>query len=500
MTDPAPAQDSLSPSGQIPFTGTAAADAAALPLPGARAALVLLLAINLFNFVDRQVLASVEVLVGKDIHAGEDKMGWTQTAFIVSYMLLSPLFGWLGDRTSRWLLIGIGVIAWSLASGATGLAHGFVALMITRCFVGVGEAAYGPVAPTLLSDLYPVRDRGWVLSFFYLAIPVGSALGYVLGGAIATALSWRWAFYLVVPPGLILGAAALFMREPPRGSADRMEAADGAAMPDARRGLHGSTFGAGKDGSTFGAGDAQAAGSRRDVSDSISAAKSAPPAATLADYLTLLRTPSYVLCTLGMTALTFALGGIGFWMPRYVYQLGTVGSLAKVNLIFGGIVVVSGLFGTLVGGWAGDALRGRVRGAYFLVSAAGLLVGFPVSLLMLYAPFPLAWLFVFLACFCLFFNTGPSNAILANVTHPSIRASAFAVNILVIHLFGDAISPPVIGMIAHAASLRLGFVVVSFTMLLGGVIWLAGASYLDADTAAAPNRIAQRRHDIIASI
>jgi MFS transporter, Spinster family, sphingosine-1-phosphate transporter len=396
-----------------------------------RLALILLLVINLFNYVDRQVLAAVLPLIQADLHVSKEMLGWAATAFLVSYMVLSPVFGYLADRMSRWMLVAIGVGLWSLASGGTGLAATFGALILTRCFVGVGEAAYGPVAPTLLSDLYPVSRRGQILSWFYLAIPVGSALGYVLGGAVAQKLGWRWAFWLVVPPGLLLAVLCLFMPDPPRGSADRTV-------------------------------------SRR---------------ATLHDYLSLLKNRSYVLDTLGLTAMTFATAGIGFWMPTYIDELGTVGSLARINLIFGGIVVVSGFLATLMGGWAGDKLRGRLPGAYFLVCSVGMLIGFPIFLLMLRTPFPMAWILVFLVCFCLFFNTGPGNAILANVTHPSIRATAFAVNILVIHLGGDAISPMLIGTIADRSNLRTGFLAVSATMVLGGLFWLWGAKYLDRDTA-----------------
>ena len=405
--------------------------------PGALAALALLLGINLFNYIDRQVLAAVEPLIRDHFGVSQAKMGWLATAFLVSYMAFSPLFGWLGDRFSRWVLVAVGVALWSLASGATGLAHTFVLLLLTRCFVGIGEAAYGPVAPTILSDLYPVSSRGRILSWFYLAIPVGSALGYTLGGGMASVFhSWRAPFYAVVVPGLLLGLWALFMRESRRGPGG----------PGA-----------------------------------------APRHSRAADYLSLLKNRSYVLDTLGMTAMTFAIGGMGFWMPTYVYEYryGKQADLGHVNLVFGGITVVAGFAATLAGGWAGDRLRGKLPGSYFIVSAGGLLAGFPKLLGMVWTAFPYAWGFVFLAVFCLFFNTGPSNTILANVTPPSVRATAFAVNILVIHALGDAISPPAIGWISDHYSMDTGFFVVGLMFLVGGVIWLLGARYLAADTARA---------------
>jgi MFS family permease len=340
---------------------------------------------------------------------------------------------------SRWWLVGIGVLVWSLASGASGMACTFVGLLLTRCLVGIGEGAYGPIAPDMISDLYPVKVRGSVLAWFYMAIPVGSALGYVLGGAVAdSSLGWRWAFYLVVPPGLLLGLWCFFMKEPVRGQADL-------------------------------------------------ASSSPPRRARLSDYLILAKTPSYVLVTLGMTAMTFALGGIGFWMPYYIRVFRGYGTQAQVGLTFGGILVVAGLGATLLGGIAGDRLRARYPGSYFLVSGAAMLVGFPFSVAMLYVPFPWAWIFIFCACFCLFFNTGPTNTVLANVTHPAMRASAFALNILIIHALGDVISPLVIGAITDATgkNMNIAFLCVSAMIFVGGLIWLWGARYLQRDTALA---------------
>src|SRR5213593_1511628 len=175
----------------------------------ARLAVALLLAINVFNYLDRYVLAAVEpriasALVKDDPHALA-KMGSLATAFLISYMVTAPIFGWLADRMSRWLLVGVSVVLWSLASGGSGLAPTFSMLLITRLFVGIGEAGYGPAAPTIISDLFPVQKRGSVLAWFYLAIPVGSAIGYAVGGWVGAHYGWRSAFYVVVPPGLLLG-------------------------------------------------------------------------------------------------------------------------------------------------------------------------------------------------------------------------------------------------------------------------------------------------------
>jgi MFS family permease len=403
------------------------------PLAGARSALGLLLAINLFCYLDRYILASIIPAIKTDFLLGDpdanSKAGLLTTAFLISYMITAPLFGWLADRFSRWLIIGISVALWSFASGATGLAGTFTALLVTRVFLGIGEAGYGPAAPTIISDFYPVARRGQVLAWFFMAIPVGSALGYAFGGWINSALGWRWAFFLVLPPGLLLAVLCFFMREPAREHAGR-------------------------------------------------------PKANWADYKGLIRIPSLVTNILAQTALTFAIGGLSVWAPTYIHE-GRGQPLKQTDLIFGGILVVAGFVSTLFGGWLGDALRPRFPGSYFIVSGCGMLLGFPCTIAMLYTPFPAAWVFIFLAMFFLFMNTGPSNTALANVTPPSMRATAFAMNILVIHMFGDALSPWLIGWIKDHGTWNAGFFTVSTVMLVAGIVWLCSARALVRDTEAA---------------
>jgi len=411
----------------------------------ARISLALLLAINLFNYVDRYVLAAVVPRIRQTFFpdTGPSELGLTgtlATAFIVSYMLTAPIFGWLADRMSRWVLAGCSVIVWSLLTGGSGLAGTFSILLLTRLMVGIGEAGYGPAAPTIISDLFPIQRRGQVLAWFYMAIPVGSALGYAIGGLVGSWLGWRAAFYVVTPPGLLLGLLCFLRKDPPRGASDQSQ------------------------------GRQKRAG--------------------LADYLVLLRTPSYVLDTAGMAAMTFAVGGIAFWMPTYFHEFRRAGTLAHVNLVFGATTVVAGIAATWLGGITGDKLRGRFPGSYFLVSAMGILACCPLIVLMMYVPFPWAWGACFAAEFCLFFNTGPSNTILANVTHPSVRATAFAMNIFLIHALGDAPSPPILGKIAERLGWNAAFGLVTLVTAVGGLLWLAGSKFLAADTAAAPNRIA----------
>lgn len=412
--------------------------------PSPRVALILLLSINLMNYVDRQILSALEKPIAEEFGVDTDMTGWLPTAFLLSYMVFAPVFGFLADRTSRWTIIGLGVIAWSLASGGSGLATTFGVLIGMRVLIGIGEAAYGPVAPTLIADLYPVASRGRILAWFYAAIPVGSALGYVIGSQFHA--NWHWAFYLTVPPGVALGIAALLMRDPRRRQAVVADATIAPVEP--------------------GPAAAPAGRARKE------------------DYLALLHVRSYVWVSLGMTAMTFALGGIAYFMPRWLEERGQ--NPGTATLTFGVISATAGLAATLTGGWLGDRLRGRFSGSYFLVSGVGMVVGFPLFMLMFVTPFPACWAVLFGAVFCLFLNTGPSNAIIANVTRPAVRATAYAANIFVIHLLGDAISPPIIGYIAkHHGGLDRGFMVVGVAILLGGIFWLMGARHLADDTRAA---------------
>jgi MFS family permease len=400
--------------------------------PGARRALALLLTLNLFCYLDRYILAALEPEISKAFFGLDDpnamaKTGSLATVFLISYMVLSPLFGWMSDRYSRWKIIAFGAALWSLATSASGWAPVFAVLVAARILVGAGEAAYGPAAPTIIADLFPKARRGLVLAWFFAAIPFGSALGYLFGGMVGAAHGWRAPFHYAAIPGLILAGLCLLMKDRrPAGGAGRKHA-------------------------------------------------------TWADYKGLIRIPSYVYNVAAQTAMTFAIGGISFWAPAYFFRERGQADLAQVNLIFGGITAVAGLAATLFGGWLADRLAGRVRGAYFWVSGVGILISFPCTLGMLAAPFPWAWVLCFLAVFFLFFNIGPANTAIANVTSPAVRASAFAVNIFVIHALGDAISPPLIGAIADRSSLTIGFVVVSFAMLIAGLLWLFGAKHLERD-------------------
>jgi predicted MFS family arabinose efflux permease len=307
----------------------------------------------------------------------------------------------------------------------------FAILFATRICVGIGEGGYGPAAPTILSDLFPIEKRGRIMAIFCAAIPVGSALGYVIGGLIGAHLGWRWAFYLVAPPGLLLGMLCFWQRDP-------RVAAHQLVQKSPRR--------------------------------------------SIGDYLRLFRTRSYLINCVAITLMTFVQGGLGFWVPAYLRYRNQSPSVGMT--IFGLITVVAGLVSTLLGGVIADRLRSRFAGSYFWVSGIGMLIACPFFIVTLYIPFPAAWIAMFLAIFFLFLNTGPSNTALANVSLPAVRATAFAVNIFVVHAFGDVQAFWLLGYIGGHTNMHVAFLFVSGIILLSGVAWLIGVKYLPADTAA----------------
>ena len=407
---------------------------------GARTALFLLLGINLFNYIDRQILAALEPDIRATFFAPGDvnamwKTGLLGDAFFVTYMISAPILGFLADRISRWIIVGSAVILWSLASGGSGLATTFAILFATRIFVGIGEGGYGPAAPTILADLFPIDIRGRVMAIFYTAIPVGSALGYVIGGVVGAHLGWRWAFYLVTLPGLLLGLLCFWQRDP-RVSGHHL------VQESARRGI--------------------------------------------GDYLRLFRTRSYLINCVAQTLMTFVMGGLGFWAAAYLRYRNQSPDVGMT--IFGLIMVVAGLVSTLLGGIIADRLRSRFAGSYFWVSGIGMLIACPLFVATLYIPFPAAWITMFLAIFFLFLNTGPSNTALANVSLPAVRATAFAANIFVIHAFGDVQAFWLLGYIGGHANMHVAFLFVSAIIFASGVTWLFGVKYLPADTAAIESR------------
>jgi len=396
-------------------------------------ALALLTALNFLNYIDRYILPAVQPLIRDEFHPSDTALGALTTVFFIFYMCSAPGIGFLADRKSRKAIITIGAIVWSGATLLTAVTYSFSALLIRHTIVGVGEATFALIAPAYIADLFPEERRGRVLSFFYLAIPMGAALGYIIGGALGTTHGWRSPFYVCAVPGFLLAAAFYFAgAEPARG-----------AQEVAFHSIERTTFGG------------------------------------------LLRNPAFWTATLGMAMMTFAIGGISAWMPTFLQRERGI-PLDRANYYFGLITVVDGLAGTAVGGWLGDLWLRRSRSAYYWLSAISMLLALPGALYAFYGN-P-AWIFpsFFVAEFFLFLNTGPLNAAIVNSVAAPIRATAIGLNLFVIHLLGDAFSPILIGAISDRSSLRLGFSVTLIAMVLSAAVLFFGMRF-------APPRAAEER-------
>src|SRR5437773_751920 len=335
----------------------------------ARAGLVILTLINLFNYLDRWIVAALaESMKHSELRLSDGQLGSLMTGFLIVYMLAAPLFGSLGDKRSRPRLLALGVGIWSIATALAGLAQNYVGLFAARAMVGVGEAAYGTISPGLLADYFPRGKRGRVFAVFFAAIPVGSALGYIVGGLVDRYFGWRQAFFVAGVPGLVLAALALRLYDPPRG------AQDSADRP------------------AFG---------RHAVSSLGSAARAA--------YAALVRNRPYVLTVLGYAAYTFAIGALAFWTPAFLERTRGIPK-AQATVEFGAVVVVTGFVGTYAGGWIGDYFLRVSRQAYLWVAGALTLVAAPLTLVALAAPQPAAYCPALVSAeLCLFASTGPIN-------------------------------------------------------------------------------------------
>ncbi|MBU5613795.1 spinster family MFS transporter [Geomonas azotofigens] len=398
-----------------------------------RYALGLLLAVNLLNYIDRQVLFAVFPLIKADLSITDTELGLLGSAFMVSYMVIAPVFGWLGDRWNRVKLASTGVVIWSFATILAGFAPGYRTLLAARATVGVGEASFGTVSPGLIADFFEKEKRGSVLSWFYVAIPVGSALGYLLGGVLGQRFGWHSAFLMVGLPGLLIAVPLWFLRTPQRSIAENEPAV-------------------GEGGS---------------------------------GYLQLFYNRSFVTNTLAMAAMTFAIGGLAQWIPTFLFRTHSL-NVEKANLMFGAVTVVAGILGTLVGGVLGDRWQKKSSKGYLLVSGWGFFIGAPFAAWAIMAgDVPSCMAAIFMAEFFLFLNTGPLNTVIINVTNPGMRAMAFAVNIFFIHALGDAVSPSILGWFSDQWGLRNALLSTPLVMALAGVFCFVCGRFVAHDMAQA---------------
>jgi MFS transporter, Spinster family, sphingosine-1-phosphate transporter len=388
-----------------------------------RTALALLTALNLLNYVDRSVLFAVQDLVKAEFHQSDVAFGMLTSVFFIFYMCAAPFMGPLAEKFSRKYVIIAGALIWSGATLLTAFTHDFTGLVIRHTLVGIGEASFVILSPTFVADMFPESQRGRVMGVFYLAIPVGTALGYVLGGFMGPAYGWRVPFYVGAAPGALLAFLLFFIPEPPYGQFDHVEKSPNR---DTVRGL--------------------------------------------------IKNPAFLTATFGMAMMTFALGGLQVWMPTFLHRVHGY-TLEKANLLFGVSIAVNGLVASLAGGWLSDALLRKTRAAHYLVSAVSLALGIPAMWIAIHADGTRMVVAIFVAEFLLLLNTGPLNAAVINSVGAHIRAAALAVNIFIFHLLGDVPSASLIGYVSDRYSLRLAFVAPVVATALSSAILFYGMRF-----------------------
>lgn len=402
-------------------------------------AVLVLTAMNLLNYIDRWVPSAVKPLFQKDLELTDEQTSLPLTAFILVYMLTSPIFGTLAERGRRPLIIAAGVAVWSLATAAGALATGFYTFLLARALVGVGEAAYATIAPALIADHYEPGRRNKILTFFYVATPVGAALGFTLGSYIGAQPEWGWrgAFVFCGLPGLLVAAIALLLKDPPRGRFDSEEE------------------------------------------------RKAPPPPWSEALRSLRNNPRYLFTVAGYVAVSFAIGGIGDWFPTLLFRDRGF-KLEDAGAIAGQATVVGGLVGTIMGGVIAEALVKRgIKEAYLWTSALSLIPALLLAGVALYvAESPTAVMVSIAACqVFLWMYNGPINALLVNSVAAGMRARAFALSIFAIHAFGDAVSPPIIGKVSSmTGSLPFAIGLVLLALVVAFVIWTIGALKLGRTT------------------
>jgi MFS family permease len=398
-------------------------------IAGATAALALLTALNFVNYIDRYIVFGVQELVKQEFRVNDTLLGSIAPWFFFTYMFAAPATGWLGDRFKRKPLIVFCALLISVINILTGLVHSFDSLLLRHAILGIGEASFGIYAPALLADFYPEEDRNRILTIFYTAIPVGAALGYLIGEIVGAHFGWRMPFYVSAVPGFLIGALIWgFMREPRRGASD----AKPEPLPGRKRAR-----------------------------------------VTRAHVLSLATNGPYLYATLGMAMVTFSLGGISAWMPSFLQRSGF--SPNTVGLTLGGITAGTGLMGTAFGGWLAQRWMRTNHGALYLVSAWSALLTVPFGVVCFFGPRATMIPALGVAMFCIFLGTGPLNAAIVNAVPATVRATAIAMELFLIHALGDTPSPRLIGMVSDHSTLSTGLGLTLVTMLIAAVLLFLGA-------------------------
>jgi MFS family permease len=391
--------------------------------------------INFLNYMDRYVGAAASPLIQKEFHLSDSQVGLLGSAFLLVYAVAAVPFGYWADRGVRKTVVAAGVAIWSLATLFTGFARSFPQLFVSRAVLGIGEAGYYPAGTSLLSDYFPKEQRGRTMSIWGAGSTFGIAVGFAGGGYVAEKFGWRSAFFFAAVPGILFALLAFGLREPLRGSAEKL----GRAVER--------------------------------IHD-----------ASLRNFVDLLRIRTLRATILSQTLLYFVLASNAFWLPilltrRFNLSVGSAGLLAGVVLVAGGLI------GTLAGGWIADRRARSDPSAHLQVGIAGFLLGAIFISVALVAPLNLGPIPVFVPAFvlavvCLYLYSGPFTAVAQNVVSPGLRASAVTMLLFISHVFGDSHSTFDVGWISdRIGSLQTALLITSPTLLvLAAIIAATGLS------------------------
>ena len=379
---------------------------------------LVLFGLNLFNYIDRQVLFAVFPSLQADLHITDFQLGLLASAFMLVYMCYAPVVGFFADRHPRQYWIAASALIWSGATFCSGLARNFLSLLTTRGLIGVGEGGFTTIAQPFLAEQYPKNKRATILAYFALALPLGAALGYLIGGAAGKYLGWRLSFMIVGVPGFLLGLYVLFFIK------DR---------------------------------------EHRSLANRQKPSK--------LQYYAILRNKPFLFLCLAHAMQTFVLGGLSAWMPTYFYRFFHL-DIGQAGLVFGTMVIAAGALGTFWGGRIADHLLKKTNYAYFLVIAASLLLFIPFATAgLLSHRMPFSLITFFIAMVLIFLPMGPISASLVALSSRRVRSMAFAINVFLIHALGDAISPALIGKMSDIFGLKMAFLM-CLSLLLPACLFL----------------------------
>jgi MFS family permease len=416
-----------------------------------------MVAINFLNYMDRYVGAALVSPIQKEFHITDAQVGLLATAFLLVYAIAALPFGFWGDRGVRRTVIGVGVTIWSLATLFSGFAASYIQLFLSRAAVGIGEASYYPAGTSLVSDYFPQEQRGRVMSIWGAGSVFGIAVAYAGGGYVADHFGWRTAFFIAAAPGLLLAFLAFTMREPLRGSMERV----GPAL--------------------------------KRTTD-----------ASIRTFINLMRIPTLRAAILAQSVLYFVLASNAFWLPTVLHRRFDM-SVTSAGLLSGGVLVAGGLIGTLLGGWLADRRLKSHPAAHLEVGIAGFLIGAVFITIALVAPLYIGPVPVFIPAFlitviALYLHSGPFTAVSQNVVSPALRASSVTMLLFVSHVFGDSHSTFDVGWISdHIHNLQLALLITSPTLLVVAAIiaWTGlrtvkpDIEHMEAGWAARPAEVAE---------